>query len=53
MALVRFGDAAEGLAHWEEILIHMPSFENFDTIALYRPLARAWRHKYLAGAKAR
>ena len=47
MALVRFGDAQEGLAHWEEILAHEPSFDNFDTIALYRPLARVWRRAYL------
>jgi len=44
MALVRFGDAAEGLAHWGEILEHPPSYDNFDTVALYRPLARAWKH---------
>ncbi|UCH36006.1 MAG: hypothetical protein JSV65_06545 [Armatimonadota bacterium] len=43
MALVRFGDAAEGLTHWDEILTHEPSFDNFDTVALYRPLARAWK----------
>jgi hypothetical protein len=47
MALVRFGDAAEGLAHWDEILKHEPTFDNFDTVALYRPLARAWRNAYL------
>jgi len=50
MALVRFGDAAQGLAHWEEILAHEPSFDNFDTVALYRPLARAWKRAYEARA---
>jgi hypothetical protein len=43
MALVRFGDPAEGLAHWDEILAHEATFDNFDTVALYRPLARAWK----------
>jgi len=44
MAFVRFGEPAKGLAHWDEILTHEPTFDNFDTIALYRPLARAWKH---------
>jgi len=44
MAFIRFGDPAKGLAHWDEILTHQPTFDNFDTIALYRPLARAWKH---------
>ena len=43
MALVRFGDPAEGLAHWDEILAHEATFDNFDTVALYRPLARVWK----------
>jgi len=51
MALVRFGDPAEGLAHWDEILKHEPTFDNFDTVALYRPLARAWRAAYLVRTK--
>ena len=48
MALVRFGDPREGLAHWQEILEHAPSRDNFDTVALYRPLARCWREEVLS-----
>jgi len=46
MALIRFGDPAQGLAHWDEILGHEPSFDNYDTVALYRPLARVWKHAH-------
>jgi hypothetical protein len=51
MALVRFGDPAEGLAHWDEILAHEPAFDNFDTVALYRPLARVWKATRAAEAR--
>jgi hypothetical protein len=50
-AFVRFGDPAQGLAHWDEIMTHAPSFENFDTIALYRPIARAWKYAQAAGSR--
>lgn len=47
LALIRFGDEAEGLAHWDEILRHEPAYENYDMTPLYRPLARAWKVKHL------
>jgi len=43
IAFMRFGDPAKGLAHWNEILTHEPTFESYDTIALYRPLGRLWK----------
>jgi len=49
IAYMRFGKVEEGLAHYQEILAHEPSFDNFDTVALYRPLGRAWRVKALVG----
>lgn len=49
-ALVRFGDVKEAESHYPEILGHAPSRDNFDTVALYRPLARCWRQEMLSTA---
>jgi len=43
--LLRFGDPAQALAHWDEVLTHPTSLEHYDDTPLIRPLARLWKLK--------